>query len=164
MQLFNKIKSLHLGKAKNAAKHPPSKVDSTRQTDPLTASPRQNNSSVDSVSTMSGRWTELCTRSDQWPQVPPGNLSSSDTASTTRTSYVDNLLYHTAKLHERHWKLHGHQGKYQNCKFPDDLQPTLAIGLIYPVRTTEQWDAIQHDLALYSGFPHDMPKKSRLRI
>lgn len=130
MQLFNKIKSLRLGKAKTSAKHPPSKVDSICQTDPLTASPRQNDSPVDSVSTMSGRWTELCIRSDQWPQVPPGNLSSPDSASTTRTSYVGNLLYHTAKLHEHHWKLLGHQEKYQNCKFPDDLQPTLAIGLI----------------------------------
>ena len=130
MQLFNKVKNFRLGKAKAFTKHPPSKVGSTCQTDQQTASPKQINNQADSISITSSRWTELCTRSDEWSKAPSSNLPSPGSMSIVRTVYVDNLLYHTAKLHEHHWKLLGGQEKYNNCKFLDDVPPKHVIRII----------------------------------
>jgi hypothetical protein len=116
MQLFNKIKNLRLWKANATAKRPPSKVENSCQTDPLISCFEQSDSPLANISIPSSTWTELCRRSNQWPNDLPSNPPSQGISSTTRIMHSDNLLYHTAKLHLHHWTLLSQQDRYKTCK------------------------------------------------
>lgn len=118
MQLFNRVKSIRVGgKAKVKTKHAPSNVENACQTDALPAAASQGGSQVDSISIASERWEEFCRKYEQRPKNLQTNLVPSGSTSTIRTTYLDNLLYHTAKLHEHHWTLLCQHEKYKGREY-----------------------------------------------
>jgi hypothetical protein len=149
MQLFNRVKYLRLGKTKASTKRPPSNIENACQTDLLPGLPRESDSQTDSISLTSSKWNEFCKKYDQWPKNLPSNLHLPGSTSAIRTMYFDNLLYHTAKLHEHHWMLFNKLEKNRSCEYPTlrSVQDEANTNL---VSSAEQWDAIKHGLELYS--------------